>query len=65
MWRWTGFHMGLDLIVSFDNFTLTLKRNQSGSSANEHEALLSNNKKRIVMYRVTAASTNEQKQVNC
>ena len=62
MWRWTGFNMGLDLIVNYDNFGLSLKRNQHGSSANEHEALLSNHKKRHVYYKVAVASLNEQKQ---
>ena len=26
MWRWTGFNMGLDLIVTYDNGNLSLKR---------------------------------------
>ena len=25
MWRWTGFNSGLDLIVTYDSFKLTLK----------------------------------------
>ena len=73
MWRWTGFNMGLDLIVTYDNGNLSLKRNlNSGSGASgsgtvstngEHEALLSNHKKRHVYFRVSVASLNEQKQV--
>ena len=66
MWRWTGFNMGLDLIVNFDRDTLTLKRNMTGATgngSNDHEALLANHKKRHVMYRVTVVSLNEQKQV--
>ena len=73
MWRWTGFNMGLDLIVTFDNGNLSLKRNLSSTSntagagsvsANgEHEALLSNHKRRHVYFRVSVASLNEQKQV--
>jgi len=73
MWRWTGFNMGLDLIVTYDNGNLSLKRNISSASnatgtgsvnANgEHEALLSNHKKRHVYFRVSVASLNEQKQV--
>ena len=121
MWRWTGFNMGLDLIVTYDNGNLSLKRYviiipmsvirkihgkvidnsgggpwvvicenpkicveikklktrifrnlTSGSSATgggavsangEHEALLSNHKKRHVYFRVSVASLNEQKQV--
>ena len=55
--------MGLDLLVNFDNFSLSLKRNQNGPSASEHEALLSNHKKRHIYYKVTVASLNEQNQV--
>jgi len=58
MWRWTGFNSGLDLIVTYDSFRLTLKRN----TASDHEALTSNHKKRHVVYRVTVVSMNEQKQ---
>ena len=43
MWRWTGFNMGLDLIVTFDDWHLSIKRSlNSSGSANEHEAVLSN-----------------------
>ena len=28
MWRWTGFNLGLDLIVTYDRHCLSLKRNQ-------------------------------------
>lgn len=63
MWRWTGFHMGVDLIVTFDNHTLTLKRNMTSTASNDHEAMLANHKKRSVLYRVRVASVNEQKQV--
>jgi len=58
MWRWTGFNSGLDLIVTYDSFRLTLKRN----IASDHEALASTHKKRHVAYRVTVCSMNEQKQ---
>ena len=73
MWRWTGFNSGLDLIVTYDSFRLTLKRN----IATDHEALTSTHKKRhvsyrymvsvkIIMYiqlhRVTVVSMNDQKQ---
>ena len=47
MWRWTGFNSGLDLIVTYDSFRLTLKRN----IATDHEALTSTHKKRHVSYR--------------
>jgi len=74
MWRWTGFGMGLDLIVTYNLGYISLKRNlgniSASSSANggagaggEHEALLSNHKKRHVYYRITVVSLNEQKQV--
>ena len=63
MWRWTGFNMGLDLIVTFDNYTLTLKRNHSSTTTNEHEAVLSMLKSRKIYYKVTVASYNDQKQV--
>ena len=58
MWRWTGFNSGLDLIVTYDSFRLTLKRNL----ASDHEALTSTHKKRHVAYRVTVCSMNDQKQ---
>lgn len=58
MWRWTGFNSGLDLIVTYENFSLRLKRN----TATDHEALTSNHKKRHLIYRVTVVSMNEQKQ---
>ena len=68
MWRWTGFNMGLDLIVTYDNFTLSLRRNQvqytNSNTNNEHNALLSTHAKRNVWYKVKAACLNEQKQVN-
>jgi len=58
MWRWTGFNSGLDLIVTYDSYRLSLKRN----TASDHEALTSNHKKRHLIYRVTVVSMNEQKQ---
>jgi len=58
MWRWTGFNSGLDLIITYENYRLTLKR----SSLTEHEALLSNHSTRHISYRVTVLSLNEQKQ---
>jgi BTB/POZ domain-containing protein 13 len=58
MWRWTGFNSGMDLIVTYENYRLTLKR----SGLTEHEALLSNHSSRNISYRVTVLSLNEQKQ---
>merc|ERR1719219_1433157 len=65
MWRWTGFNMGLDLIVTFDDWHLSIKRSlNSSGSANEHEAVLSNHKKRHIYYRASVFSLNAQKQVS-
>ena len=36
MWRWTGFNSGLDLIVTYDSFKLTLKAS-NGDNDNECE----------------------------
>ena len=57
--------MGLDLIVTYNLGFISLKRNlgTASSTGGEHEALLSNHKKRHVFYRVTVVSLNEQKQV--
>jgi len=71
MWRWTGFGMGLDLIVTYNLGYISLKRNLGisassaggGGAGGEHEALLSNHKKRHVYYRITVVSLNDQKQV--
>ena len=63
MWRWTGFNMGVDLIVTFDNWNLTMKRSLGSTGSQEHEALLSNHKKRHISYRVSVYSLNDQKQV--
>merc|ERR1719266_1483964 len=63
MWRWTGFNMGLDLIITFDNYVISMKRSLNASGNAEHEALLSNHKKRHIFYRVSVVSCNAQKQV--
>lgn len=63
MWRWTGFNMGLDLIITFDNYCVSLKRSLTTSGSSEHEALLANHKKRHIFYRVSVVSLNSQKQV--
>jgi BTB/POZ domain-containing protein 13 len=62
IWRWTGFNMGLDLIVDYNNFSLTLKRNMPGIY-NEHHAMIATHPKRKILYRLTVVSVNEQKQV--
>jgi hypothetical protein len=43
---------------------LSVKRSLTSAGNNEHEALLSNHKKRHVTYRVTVYSLNDQKQVS-
>lgn len=67
MWRWTGFNLGLDLIVTLDaKLNLTLKRNHVSAlspGGGEHEALLDVRKWRRVAYKVSAACVNEQRQV--
>lgn len=62
-WRWTGFNMGLDIIVTYENFKLSIKRNLASTSASEHEALLDTHKKRRIYYKISYACLNEQKQV--
>lgn len=62
VWRWTGFHMGLDLILTFDNFQLSIKRNQMSSPNNELQGLLSHAKRRRFFYKVNVASLNKQEQ---
>lgn len=37
VWRWTGFHFGMDLLMVTDGFTLSVKRNHRS----EFEQLLS------------------------
>jgi len=58
MWRWTGFNSGLDLIVSYEHYRITIKRN----TLNDHTAILSNHQTRNITYRVTVVSLNDQKQ---
>ena len=58
MWRWTGFNSGLDLIITYDKYRLSMKRNMES----DHEALTSTQKKRHIAYRVTVVSLNDQKQ---
>ena len=58
-----GFNMGLDLIITFDNYTVSLKRSLASQGHVEHEALLSNHKKRHIFYRVSVVSLNSQKQI--
>jgi len=58
MWRWTGFNAGLDLIITYVGHRISLQRN----TLTDHAALISNHQTRIITYRVTVASLNDQKQ---
>ncbi|XP_025836534.1 protein germ cell-less [Agrilus planipennis] len=59
MWRWTGFHYGIDLLMITDCTTLSIKRNHRP----EFEQLLSQQNSRNISIRVTVVSLNEQRQV--
>ncbi|CAB4065808.1 BTBD13 [Lepeophtheirus salmonis] len=50
LWRWTGFNMGLDLIVHYEDGVISLKRNFKSD-----ELLLSTHKSRSILCRVTAS----------
>ncbi|MPC28304.1 Protein germ cell-less [Portunus trituberculatus] len=56
IWRWTGYNFGLDLVMTHDGSVLTLKRNHRSEYSAQPP-------RRYIMYRVTVASLNEQKQV--
>ncbi|KAL7637917.1 UNVERIFIED_CONTAM: hypothetical protein RMT77_011530 [Armadillidium vulgare] len=58
-WRWTGYNFGLDLIMTHDNGVFKLKRNNRV----ENFANINNHPKRQIMYRLTVASLNDQRQV--
>ncbi|CAH1372628.1 hypothetical protein MTP99_014104 [Tenebrio molitor] len=59
VWRWTGFHFGMDLLMVTDGFTLSVKRNHRS----EFEQLLSFQTLRHVAIRVTVVKLNEQRQI--
>lgn len=59
MWRWTGFHYGLDLIMIADENSLSVKRNHRP----EFEQLLSLQGVRHIIIRVSVYALNEQKQI--
>lgn len=59
MWRWTGFHYGVDLVMIADERSLIVKRNHRP----EFEQLLSLQTIRHVDIRVTVYTLNEQRQV--
>ena len=48
MWRWTGFNSGLDLIITYDKYRLSMKRNME---SDQSEALISTQKKRHIAFR--------------
>ncbi|XP_035898267.1 protein germ cell-less [Anopheles stephensi] len=58
-WRWTGFHFGLDLLLSSDTRSLRIRRHHR----TEHERLLSLRVKRQFLVRVSLASLNELRQI--
>ncbi|XP_022920674.1 protein germ cell-less [Onthophagus taurus] len=59
MWRWTGFHYGVDLIMMADDRSLSIKRNHRP----EYEQLLSLQTVRHIAIRVTVYTLNEQRQI--
>ncbi|CAH1155286.1 unnamed protein product [Phaedon cochleariae] len=59
VWRWTGFHFGVDLLMITDGVTLSIKRNHRS----EFEQLLSMQASRHVAIRVTVVKLNEQRQI--
>lgn len=59
IWRWTGYNFGLDLVMTHDGASLRLKRNHR----TENIASIAQPARRNIMYRVTVASLDDQKQV--
>lgn len=59
VWRWTGFHYGIDLIMIADDKTISVKRNHRP----EFEQLLSLQTVRHLTIRVTVVTLNEQRQI--
>ncbi|KAJ8979577.1 hypothetical protein NQ317_019152 [Molorchus minor] len=59
VWRWTGFHFGMDLLMITDGINLSIKRNHRS----EFEQLLSLQTLRHVAIRVTMVKLNEQRQI--
>ncbi|XP_050301262.1 protein germ cell-less isoform X2 [Anthonomus grandis grandis] len=59
VWRWTGFHFGLDLLMITHDNTVSVKRNHRS----EFEQLLSFQTNRYVALRITVAQLNEQRQI--
>lgn len=59
VWRWTGFHYGIDLLMITDGNSLSIKRNHRS----EFEQLLSFQTTRTVAIRVTVVKLNEQRQI--
>ncbi|EFA01245.1 protein germ cell-less [Tribolium castaneum] len=59
VWRWTGFHFGMDLLMMTDGYTVSVKRNHRS----EFEQLLSFQTSRHIAIRVTVVKLNEQRQI--
>nr|XP_053655206.1 protein germ cell-less-like [Cherax quadricarinatus] len=60
IWRWTGYNFGLDLVMTHDGASLRLKRNHRTENI---ASIIAQPGTRNIMYRVTVASLDEQKQV--
>lgn len=59
MWRWTGFHFGLDLVLTYERGSLKLRRNHR----TENEMALSQQTRRNLMFRLTIYGLDEQRMV--
>ncbi|CAG9864340.1 unnamed protein product [Phyllotreta striolata] len=59
VWRWTGFHFGVDLLMITEGSTISIKRNHRS----EFEQLLSLQATRHIAIRVTVTKINEQRQI--
>ncbi|XP_046457414.1 protein germ cell-less-like [Daphnia pulex] len=59
MWRWTGFHFGLDLVLTYEHSCLKLRRNHR----TENEKTLSHQARRNLMFKLTIYGLDEQRMV--
>ncbi|KAK6635258.1 hypothetical protein RUM43_007861 [Polyplax serrata] len=60
MWRWTGFYSGLDLVWTFKNHCIKVRRNHR---SNDVGSMLSMAKRRYIVCRFTVAKLNNQRQI--
>lgn len=61
VWRWTGYNFGLDLIVTYYRRIIKFKRNHRTDG--DFQSSVSQQPRRYIMYKLTIASVDEQKQV--